>query len=48
VNTDALDRLIAAHALAVGATVVTNNVRDFGAYPGVRIEDWTRPAVLYN
>jgi len=45
---DALDRLIAAHALAVGARVVTNNVRDFEAYPGIRIEDWTRPVFLYN
>ncbi|WP_066717115.1 PIN domain-containing protein [Sphingomonas pituitosa] len=34
------DRLIAAHALALGATLVTHNVRDFRAVPGLRIEDW--------
>lgn len=34
------DRLIAAHALALGATLVTHNVRDFRAVPGLRIENW--------
>lgn len=34
------DRLIAAHALALGATLVTHNGRDFRAVPGLRIEDW--------
>lgn len=34
------DRLIAAHALAAGATLVTHNGRDFRAVPGLRIEDW--------
>lgn len=34
------DRLIAAHALAIGATLVTHNGRDFRAVPGLRIEDW--------
>lgn len=37
---DALDKLIAAHALALGVTLVTNNPRDFMAYPGLRIENW--------
>jgi tRNA(fMet)-specific endonuclease VapC len=34
------DRLIAAHALALGATLVTHNGRDFRAVPGLRIENW--------
>ena len=37
---DALDRLIAAHALSVDATLVTNNVADFRSYAGLRIENW--------
>lgn len=37
---DQLDKLIAAHAVALGVTLVTNNVRDFVAYPGLRIENW--------
>ena len=35
------DRLIAAHALALGETLVTSNTRDFRDVPGLRIEDWT-------
>ncbi|WP_333571685.1 type II toxin-antitoxin system VapC family toxin [Sphingomonas sp.] len=34
------DRLIAAHALALGATLVTHNVRDFRSVPGLVIENW--------
>jgi tRNA(fMet)-specific endonuclease VapC len=37
---DALDKLIAAHALALDVTLVTNNPRDFAFYPGLRIENW--------
>lgn len=37
---NAFDRLIAAHALALGATLVTNNPADFEGYPGIRIENW--------
>jgi tRNA(fMet)-specific endonuclease VapC len=37
------DRLIAAHALALGLTFVTNNERDFAAVKGLRVENWTRP-----
>lgn len=37
---DALDKLIAAHALALSLTLVTNNPRDFETYPGLRIENW--------
>lgn len=35
------DRLIAAHALSVGATVVTNNPSDFADVPGLKVENWT-------
>lgn len=36
------DRLIAAHALSIGATVVTNNTGDFADIPALRIENWTQ------
>lgn len=35
-----LDRMIAATALAVGATVVTANVGDFRGIPGLTVEPW--------
>lgn len=35
-----LDTLIAAHALALGATVATHNVREFGRVPGLTVENW--------
>ncbi|WP_428334573.1 type II toxin-antitoxin system VapC family toxin [Novosphingobium sp.] len=35
------DRLLAAHALSLGAIVVTNNVADFTDVAGLVIEDWT-------
>lgn len=34
------DRLLAAHALSVGATVITNNEADFADVPGLKIENW--------
>jgi len=37
---DALDKLIAAHAVALGVTVITNNMKDFAKYPGVVVENW--------
>ena len=37
---DALDHLIAAHAVSVNATLVTNNEADFKDYPGLRVENW--------
>lgn len=35
------DRLLAAHALSIGATVVTNNAADFEDVPGLMVENWT-------
>ena len=35
-----LDMLIAAHALALGATLVTNNLSEFGRVPGLPCENW--------
>ncbi len=35
------DRLLAAHALSIGATVVTNNEGDFADVPGLTVENWT-------
>ena len=40
VKKDALDKLIAAHALSLNVIVVTNNVKDFSKYPGIKIENW--------
>ena len=37
------DRLIAAHALARGWILVTNDERDFAHLPDLRIENWSRP-----
>jgi tRNA(fMet)-specific endonuclease VapC len=36
-----LDTLIAAHAVSVGVTLVTNNTREFGRVPGLEVENWT-------
>lgn len=35
------DRLLAAHALSIGATVITNNEDDFADVPGLKIENWS-------
>ncbi|HAD03743.1 MAG: twitching motility protein PilT [Desulfuromonadales bacterium GWC2_61_20] len=37
----AMDLLIAAHALSVGVTLVTNNTREFSRIPALHIADWT-------
>lgn len=34
------DRLLAAHALSIGAIVVTNNEEDFADVPGLKTENW--------
>lgn len=38
-----MDMLIAAHALSVGAIVVTNNTREFARVPGLELENWLEP-----
>lgn len=35
------NRLIAAHAVALDLTLVTNNERDFSDISGLRVENWT-------
>ncbi|MFN3775520.1 type II toxin-antitoxin system VapC family toxin [Sphingomonas parapaucimobilis] len=35
------DRLLGAHALSLGSTVITNNEADFADIPGLTIENWT-------
>jgi tRNA(fMet)-specific endonuclease VapC len=36
----ALDTIIAAHAVAIRAVLVTNNGREFGRVKGLRWQDW--------
>jgi tRNA(fMet)-specific endonuclease VapC len=36
------DTLIAAHALALDCTLVTNNDAEFSRVPGLRVENWLR------
>ena len=36
-----LDTLIASHALTLGSTLVTNNVKEFSRVPGLNLENWT-------
>lgn len=35
-----LDLMIAAHAMSIGATVVTNNLREFTRIPTLKVENW--------
>ena len=35
------DHLIAAHALALGLTLVTDNEKHFADVPGLKVENWT-------
>lgn len=37
-----LDLIIASQALALGLTVITNDLGEFRRVPGLRCEDWTR------
>jgi tRNA(fMet)-specific endonuclease VapC len=38
----ALDTMIAAHALASNAILVTNNTREFARVPELRLENWAK------
>jgi len=35
-----MDTLLAAHALSIGATVITGNLREFARVPGLDAQDW--------
>jgi tRNA(fMet)-specific endonuclease VapC len=35
-----MDLMIAAHALAENAVLVTNNLREFSRVPNLRLENW--------
>lgn len=41
---DALDKLIAAHAVSLDVMLVTNNEKDFARYPGLTVENWIESA----
>ncbi|KAF1366646.1 type II toxin-antitoxin system VapC family toxin [Yokenella regensburgei] len=36
------DTAIAGHAIAAGAILVTNNIREFERVPGLKLEDWVK------
>lgn len=37
-----LDTLIAAHAKSLDLTLITNNEKEFGRIPGLKIENWAK------
>jgi tRNA(fMet)-specific endonuclease VapC len=39
-----LDTMIAAHALSLGVTLVTNNTREFDRVPKLKVVDWIKLA----
>jgi tRNA(fMet)-specific endonuclease VapC len=39
-RSQAIDNLIAAHAISQRAVLVTNNEKDFKGYPGLTVENW--------
>jgi len=38
----AMDMLIAAHALSLGLTLVSNNLREFKRIPGLKLDNWVK------
>jgi len=43
-NKDVLDKLIAAHALSLNLTLVTNHEAGFKLYAGLKVENWVKAA----
>ena len=39
-RSQAIDNLVAAHAISQQAVLVTNNEKDFSGYPGLSVENW--------
>jgi tRNA(fMet)-specific endonuclease VapC len=39
-----LDTMIAAHALSLQATLITNNTREFSQVPGLHVDNWVPAA----
>ncbi|CAB4944609.1 unannotated protein [freshwater metagenome] len=39
-NSNKMDTLIAAHAIAMGRVLVTNNTKDFENIPGLKLDNW--------
>ena len=39
-----IDTMIAAHALAIDTTLVTNNTREFAKVEGLRLDNWVQAA----
>ena len=39
----AMDLLIAAHALALEATMVSNNIREYSRIPRLKVDNWSEP-----
>ena len=41
-NSNRMDTLIAAHAIALGRVLVTNNTKDFENIPGLQLDNWAK------
>jgi tRNA(fMet)-specific endonuclease VapC len=40
-----LDMLIAAHALSLDLTIISNNIKEFARVPNLKCEDWVSNAL---